>query len=288
MGIKRRRAFCFLILSLSSLCVYAFVNRDLMPQVQDKNGIISDYVISAEIDENDFQKAGEDASGWTAPSRGGILSAIGYFNYGDTVAVYDKKGDYLGKYVVYAVSRTDNEDDTVYKLLKPIHKRLSAPSTVPVGLKVKKRFNMSITPYYDYLFSSYYGSVHVASLSFSFPKIAYPVSLTFGPVYHNIPYRALSLLGAGLGAVYVLPLDYMANTVTNIHFLFSFNLNLSAKLTEKNSAFCYGYAFSAGVRWYAFSFLALNLSFSMSSMYDSSSSLLFIGYGIRVGVTFET
>lgn len=288
MGINRRSIICLLILSLSSVSVFAFVNRDLLPQVQDKNGVIYDYVIPPTIEESDFQKASEESSGWTATSRGGILSAIGYFNYGDTVVVYDKGGEYRGKYIVYATSRTDNEDDTVYKLLKPIHKRLSSPAYVPSGLKVEKKFNMSITPYYDYLFSSYYGSVHVASLSFSFPKYAYPVSLTFGPVFHTVPGRSLSVLGGSLGALYMLPLDFMANTVTNIHFVFSFNLNLGAKLMDNKDAFCYGYSFAAGLRWYALSFLAVNLSFSLSSMYDSSSSSLFSGYGVRMGVTFET
>lgn len=285
---KHKFALCFLILSLFSLSTFAFPDRNLMSEVQDHDGVIIDYEIPHVIDEEEFENAKRNSSGWTSSTRGGILSSIGYFNYGDTVTVRGRNGDYLGKYVVYAESRGETDDEVVYKLLKPLHKSFSAPRIIPEGLIVQKAFRFEITPSYDYIASSIYGSVHQAMLSVSFPKITYPISITLGPMVHYLQGRSLMLIGGSIGAFYDLPLDYMAATTTNLHFTFGFNLNLSSKLNERENAFCYGYSFSAGVRWYALPFMALNVSFAMSSMYDKASSVLFSGYGVRVGVTFET
>lgn len=277
-----------LMLILLPFALYAMPEKNLFPEIDDSKGIIDFEFEENKITYPDIERARFSSSGWTATSRGGILSALGFFNVGDTVVVRDKSNTYVGKYIVYAESTySDKERDTTYKLLKPIHKKFSAPRTVPLGFNVQKKFNFNIEPSYTFLYSKTTGMTHMADIALSSYKIAYPITITLGPFFGLKQYDSNMILGGFVGANYTLPLDFMANTVTNLHFLFDFKCLLGTTLTLK-SAFYYGASFNAGLKWYPWSFMSLKLQFSLSSLYSADDfSTIFKGYGASFGVGFE-
>lgn len=287
MNLKRILIFILLLL-FECTFLFAFPSLDLLKSVSDENGIEDYEPFDDEVKESDIENAEATSSGWTSAGRGGIVSAVGFFNYGDTVDVFSKDGSFVGRYNVFDTAVYESgERKTLYKLLKPIYKSYYAPHYIPKGYMVKKNFLTTLTPLYSALFSNTYGMVHEASIYLSFPKFFYPIPLIAGPIYLYMENTKDNILGGFLGASYDLPLDYMFMITTNLHFVFDFRLILATSLSGLYS-FYYGYSLDAGLKWYAFSLLSIRASFVLTSLYETVFyNTVFKNMGIQVGVSFE-
>lgn len=276
------------LLSLTAFSLFAFPTTSLLRMPNDENGIEDYDPFDGGIDESDIEKARANSSGYTASGRGGIVSAVGFFGYGDTVDISSPSGEFVGRYIVFdTAAYKEGERDTLYKLLKPIYKPFDAPRYIPRGYTVKKNFLTTITPLYSAIFSKTTGAIHEVALSISFPKIFHPIALTAGPIYYYEPYTNDHILGGFIGVSYDLPLDYMFMIITNLHFTVGFKVILATSLTGL-ATLNYGYSIDAGVKFYPLRFMALRVSFVLSSLYESTlNSCIFRNMGIQTGVSFE-
>ena len=276
------------LFSLVSSLAFSFPNVSLLREPNDDNEIEDYEPFEKNIDESDIERARANAAGYTTAGRGGIVSAVGFFGYGDTVDVLSPTGEFVGRYIVFDTAMyKDGDRETVYKLFKPIYKPFTAPRYIPRGYTVKKNFLTTITPLYSALFSKTTGVIHEVALNISFPKFFHPISLNAGPIYYYEPYTNDHIIGGFIGASYDLPLDYMFMIITNLHFTVGFKIILATSLTGLASL-NYGYSIDAGVKFYPVKFMALKVSFVLSSLYENTlNTSIFSNMGVQTGVSFE-
>lgn len=222
--------------------------------------------------------------------QGGIISATGPFKTGERINVYSNDGYLEGSYVCFSSAKyTDEktEETNEYKLFKPIYQPYQSKVQSLQGLEAKGKFVISLNPSYSILFSSRFSIVHSADASISLPRFFYPISLIVGPVYFNMTSTGNNILGGFLGAAYDLPLDYMFRIVTNLHFVAEFKMIFASSINGFEK-FYYGYTTNLGFKWYFLSFMAIDVQFALSSLFDGAKSdMLFMNMGVKVGLTFE-